>query len=445
MRKKVKWFLSTVITVVLISTILIGCSKDTASSGNGSGKQVNIKFWTQSDPTYKKAAQTLIDKFEKENPNIKVKLESFPEYATKVSTAFNTGNAPDVLEMFGSSIKLAQGGKVLPVPESVMSKAEIEKTFTPDSLKNRTYKGKYYGLPNEISMESPGLLINEDLVKKAGLTIPESWVKNNGPASWAELRDFAEKLTVIENGVMKQAGLGVIGGQEEAMFLSLIWQYGGEYRDEKNGKVNFTSPEAKKAIEFIQGLISGDHRVHDKGFSKRFDGFVGKSNAMTIGAPWYAASISSDVKDFKYQYFNLPPFVDGSKPYFVTEGGWGYLVSAKSKHPEESWKLVKFLLQKDNQDYWTKEVGSISSRTDAAVNTNYDPAVGSVEKAIAISSKITNDGRDAGAYTGDTSQLIWTIVRQNLAAILQKEVSIDKGLKNMEDQANQMIERNNRK
>jgi multiple sugar transport system substrate-binding protein len=445
MKKKAKWFFSTVLAVVLLSTILLGCTQETSKSGDGKGKEVDIKFWTQADPSYKKAAQTLIDKFEQENPTIKVKLEAFPDYSTKVNTAFNTGNAPDVLEMFGSTRKLAQGGKVLPVPESVMSKEEIEKVFNPDSLKNRVYNGKFYGLPNEISMESPGLLISRDLVEKAGLTIPESWVENNGPENWTELMEFAGKLTVIENGVMKQSGLGVIGGQEEAMFLSLIWQYGGDYRDEQNSKVNFTTPEAKKAIEFMEGLITGDQRVNDKGFSKRFEGFVGKSIAMTIGAPWYAASISSDLPDFKYQYFNLPPFVEDSKPYFVTEGGWGYLVSAKSEHPEESWKLVKFLLKKENQDYWTKEVGSISSRTDADTNSSYDPLVGSVDKAIVISSKIGSNGRDPGAYTGDTSQLIWTFVRQNLAAILQGEVSVNQGLKNMEEQANQMIARNNKK
>ncbi|MCK1992956.1 ABC transporter substrate-binding protein [Peribacillus muralis] len=444
MKKKLKLFITSISAAAMLSVALTGCSQGVSNSGE-KGEEVTIKFWTQSDPAYKKAAQSLIDKFEKENPSINVKLESFPNYALKVSTSFNTGNVPDVLEAYGSTTKMAKGGKILPIPDNVMTNEEIEKTFIESSLINRKYDGKYYGVPNEITMESPGLLINKDLVKKAGLTIPEAWIKNDGPANWSELVQFARKLTIIDNGVMKQSGLGVIGGQEEAMFLSLIWQYGGDYRDEQKKQVDFTTPEALKAVEFMKGLIKGDQRVNDIGFSKRLEGFVGGSIAMTIGAPWVAANLRSDVPDLNYQYFNLPPFVEESKPYYVTEGGWGYLVSSKTKHPKESWELVKYLLKKENQDYWVKAVGAITSRTEKGTVESYDPAVGSVEKAIAVSSKIVDNGREPGTFTGDTSQLMWAIIRQNLASILQGEVSANQGLKNMEEQAMQMIERNERK
>lgn len=439
--KKRKIFIATIIIISLFSVLLTGCNQEKGTNKSENDDQVTITYWTQSTPPYPSTAEKLIEDFEAANPNIKVELESFPEYRTKVNTAFSTKNEPDVLEFYGSSINLAKGGKILPVPEEIMNKEEIENTFHENSLSNRFYDGKYYGLPNEINLESPGLVVNTNLVKKSGLKIPESWIKNNSPATWKELMDFARKLTIIEDGVMKQAGLGVVKGQEESMFLSLIWQLGGDYRDSENMKVNFDTPEGKKAVEFIISTVDGPNRVHDRGFSKRMEGVIGNTIAMTIGAPWYASVLDHDVPDMEYQYLNLPPFIKGAEPNYVAEGGWGYVVSSRTKHPKAAWTFVKFLLKKENQDYWTSAVGAFPSRKDAKA-PDYDPNVGSSHKALAISADIVKYGRDPGSYTMDTSQLIWTIVRQNLRAMIQGEVAIEEGLKNMTEEANQMIERN---
>ena len=442
MKKNIKVSTALLLTLALTGSLLAGCSSGSKTATGNSDKPITLIYWTQNAEPYVKVAKDLAAKFHAKNPNISIKVESFPTYAVKANTALSTNTAPDVLELYGSTVSLAKGGKILPVPDSVMTKAIADKTFYPQALANRLYNGKYYGLPNEINMESPGLLINLDLVKKAGLTIPDEWIKNNGPRTWTELVEFAKKLIVIKSGTMKQAGLGVIGGQSESMFLSLIWQFGGDYRDQKNNKVNFDTPEAKKAVEFMKGLLIGPNQVETKGSDSRFDGFKGGTNAMTIGAPWYASELDSNVKGLKYQYFNLPPFVDGAKPNFVGEGGWGYLVTKQGKNPDAAWKFVKFMLQKENQDVWAQAVGSVSSRKDSPVAFTYDPLIGSTNKALSISQNITKYGNDPGAYTMDTVQLIWTMVRQNLKAMLQGEVTVDAGLKQLDKQANDMIQRN---
>lgn len=442
LKKKIKLTIALLLSVALTGSLFTGCSSKSKPTSADDNKPVTITFWTQNEANYVKAAKDLIAKFQVQNPNIKVKIENFPDYSTKVNTAFSTRTDPDVLELYGSTISLAKGGKILPVPDSVMTKDEIEKTYYPTAIANRLYEGKYYGIAKELNMESPGLLVNVDLVKKAGLTIPDDWVKNDGPKTWSELIEFAKKLNVITKGTMKQAGLGVTGAQQESMFLSLIWQLGGDYRDATNNKVNFETEEAKKAVEFIKAVSNGPDKVDDNGMGSRMDGFKGNTIAMAIGAPWYAAEFDSNVKGLKYQYFNLPPFIDGANPNFVAEGGWGYTVSSHSKNPEASWKFVDFLSQKENHAQWAKTVGAISSRIDADTNFTYDPAIGSINKALSISQKINKYGNDPGSYTMDTVQLVWRIVRQNLKPMLLDEVTIDNGLKQMNKEANEMIKRN---
>ncbi len=397
--------------------------------------KTTLTYWTQAAGPYVKFAEKAVKEFNASNPDIEVKLETFSEYRTKVYTAFATKTEADVIELYGSVASFAKGGTILPVPESVMSKEEIEATYIPAALKSKEYDGVYYGFPEELNMESPGLLVNVDLFKKAGLEIPSEWDKNNGPASWQELMDYAHKLTVIEDEVMKQAGLGVINGQESAMFLSLIWQLGGDFRDPENNVVHFTTPEAEKAVQFMLDLIEGPDRVHSTRFSGRMDAFREGTAAMTIGAPWYAATYDLEAPGLNYKYYNLPPFIAGSDPYFNGEGGWGYMVSARTKNPEAAWKFVKFLMEKDRQIEWAKTVGAVSSRKDAAeVFNGNDP--------ISIATKIAKYAKEPGAYTLDTGQLVWSIVRTNLRGILNNELTIEQGLKNMDADGNKMIKRN---
>ncbi|MDZ7671585.1 MAG: extracellular solute-binding protein [Halanaerobiales bacterium] len=341
----------------------------------------------------------------------------------------------DVIEIYGSIAGFAKGNSILPVPANVMTKEEIENTYIQAALKNKQWDGKYYGLPEELNMESPGLLVNVDLVEEAGMEIPESWDKNNGPASWSELIKFARKLTVIENDVMKQAGLGVVNGQESSMFLSLIWQMGGDFRDPENNVVHFDTEVARDAVKFMKNLIEGEKRVHSTNFSGRMDAFMERTAAMTIGAPWYAASFDVQAPDLNYKYYNLPPFVEGADPHFVGEGGWGYIVSSRTEHPEAAWKFIEFTMQKDNQLKWAETVGAISSRQDAK---EYFTGEGAISTAI----EIAEHAKEPGAYTLDTGRLVWSIVRTNLRSMLHNESSIDEGLKNMEEEANKMIERN---
>ena len=406
------------------------------SAGTGSGT-VTIKYWTHENPVYVNTADRQAAEFNKTHPNIKVVHEYFSDFNTKVYSSFAAKTEGDVIEMYGGVVRFAKGGTILPVPADVMTDSEIKETYWPATIENRFYEGKYYGLPEELNLESPGLLVNPALFKKEGLTVPEEWKKNLGPSSWAELMQYAKKLTKIEGGTMKQAGLRVIGGEEISMFLSYIWQMGKDYRDPQNMKVHFNTPEGKKAIEFIMNLIEGPNQVHSAQFSGRFDGFKEGTEAMTIGAPWYCAVLDQEVKGLEYEYYNLPPFIDGAKPYFVGEGGWGPIVSSRTKYPKEAWEFVKFDMNKDNQLYWAKSVGSIPARKDLKDNEFFTTGEG--HKVFFPALQIVQYAIDPGAYTIDPYQMVWDICSKNLTAITHKEVSIDEGLKNMEDQVNEMI------
>ncbi|WGX74695.1 hypothetical protein QJS64_11010 [Paraclostridium bifermentans] len=76
-----------IITGAVLSLVLglTGCS---STGGNSADGKVELRYaiW---DKTHMKAIETLIDGYEKENPNVDIKVEqySFADYWTKMETA----------------------------------------------------------------------------------------------------------------------------------------------------------------------------------------------------------------------------------------------------------------------------------------------------------------------------------------------------------------------
>lgn len=401
--------------------------------------KTTLTLWSHPNPAYVAVQEHLVQAFEEEYPDIEIKYEVQPQLGEKMLSAFAAGTIADIVEYYGSTTKFAQARVLLPVPDWVKSKKEIEGEYISQSLPNRLWEGKYYGIPEEINIESPGLLINLDLIKKAGLSIPESWYENYGPKTWKELMEFARKLTIFdERGNIKQIGLGIFGdGYIGAKFSSLIFQLGGDYRDAENKVVHFDTAEARGAIEFLRKHGEGPDRVHDIQSTGWYDAFFEGNEAMAIAAPWVAAVIDQSYPDIKYEFFNRPPFIEGSKPYFVAEGGWGMLVAKNTKHPKEAWQYVKFTLQPENHLYWAKGVGSVPSRKDL----ENDPYFQNSRLWRGVF-QILPYAKEYGAYMVDTLTVMWGILPSEVSSILLGEKSTEQGLKDMERRINQLIEDN---
>lgn len=438
---KKKW-LAMFLAVSMTAGLLSGCGGGGNSWEDGDGKiDGDLTFWTQDTESWKNYFGKAIEGFKKVNPDVNVKVEYFPEFADKATQAFAAGEEPDVMQTWQSITDWAKAGKIAEIPESVMSKADIEKNFYEGALKNKLYEDKYYCLPAEINVESPSLYVNMDILKEEGVQLPDGWIENNGPKSFAELIEFAKTLTKKDDsGEITRPGMDYVYAQWEANFLSLILQYGGDYKDEANNKVNFQTPEAKKAAELLLKYCQGEDAVSDDG-DTRYDQFLSGLAVMTVGAPWYAGSFEIDIPETNYQVFNMPAWVDGADPISIATGGWGYIVSENCKNKEAAWAFVDYLASAEQVGDWAYTTGALPARVDALADLKYDKNEGSVDKAISIARDVLPFAQEDGAYMLTPSTLTYTIVREKLRQLLV-DGDIDAALAAMEKAGNEMIGEN---
>lgn len=446
--------LSLILVLMMTAVMLAACGGDSATPESKAAADGGVPvpdsgetdedisgelvFWTQDSEVWSTWFQPAIEGFRAKYPNIKITDEYFPSFSDKMTQAYSAGEEPDIAQTWQGVSHWAKAGKLLPVPESF----NLQQDYFEGAIVSKEYDGQYYCVPSEINIESPNLFVNMDLLAAEGVELPEGWVENNGPKDWAELLEFAKSLTKIEGGAVMQSGLAYAYAQWEAMFASLIWQYGGDYRDAENEVVHFDTPEAKQALEFMLKYIDPNDPdcISDSGQS-RYDLFMQGNAAMCMGAPWYASSFDIEAPDMNYQVFNMPAMVEGSDPYSLATGGWGYIVSSKCEYPEAAWAFVEYMSSPEVVGSWAVHCGTLSARKDAVMNLDYDPEVGSVQKALSIANDVLQYGQEDGAYTLAPSQLIYNIVRVQLQQVMETG-DIDTALKTMEQEGNAMIAEN---
>src|SRR6201990_3365984 len=216
-------------------------SGGSSSGGSASGtiSVVMAQYSAKSTPYWK----SMVAKFEKANPKIKVDLKviDWNTLLQQVPTMISTRNYPDVLN-FNAYSTFASSGLLQPAKDvlSPSTEADFESSF----LSSDSIKGTQYAIPWIASVRALGY--NKQAFQKAGISSP--------PTTWAQLETDAQKA--------KKAGyIGYclpLGSEEAQAEWSLwMWSNGGGWTDSAG---NFTVNSAKnlQALNYLRTLANTD-------------------------------------------------------------------------------------------------------------------------------------------------------------------------------------------
>lgn len=273
MKKYAKRCVCLALALIMVMGLLAGCNrKSSMIDENGN---IVLDFWSiypEGDPNYQWMLD-VIDRFEKENPNIKINYTgiSFWDYFTKITTAMTDPTGPEIyLQTIKDTSDRARGGVSMNLTPFFNDEFNAgEAFFFPQDVDPMTYEDNVYGIP--YSLDNRILYYNIDIVntlkdttdadwtgtkvgKKSGTTItgkPADLIDGDGnvraPKTWDELIAYQELLTVSENGKITQLGFDVTIGNFKVE--NVVWTHGGEYFDANGKPVITTNPGVRKGFE----------------------------------------------------------------------------------------------------------------------------------------------------------------------------------------------------
>ena len=349
--RSLAWFYRSVGAVVIIALLIFTVFFNPMKSrtGNDSGKLV-LRFQTLASPALKKTLEELITEYERRNPDVHIKLETFTRgYYEKLVFEFVGGVPPDIVFLLDTLfLPFAEKEQLLELDTFIENTPELLiDDIHPVSLQAFRYNGRQYCLPN--NFDCMVLAYNKDLFDEDGIAYPdETW-------DWKTFADAAIKLTKYDiNGRVRRFGFGFTYSFEP--WSPFVFQNGGEFFNVEGTKCLLDSPEAIEATQFVTDLVLKHKAAPNYGQSQEF----GTSNSQLFQLGLVAMSPVTKSTAFQYYQQKLPflwdvaPLPKGKQRAtfgIVT----GYAIARDSKHKQESWEFLRYLVSVEVQKVLTKE------------------------------------------------------------------------------------------
>jgi sn-glycerol 3-phosphate transport system substrate-binding protein len=306
----------------------------------------------------------LIQDFEGQNPDIKVKAVYYGNYddtRTKCLAALRAGENIQLSVLFSIDIfDLLDEDVILPWEDVVKTEEDRAwlKSFYPALMANSMAGGKTYGIPFQRS--TIVMYYNKDAFREVGLD------PDKPPATWDELVSMGQKLVKRDAaGQVTRWGLSIPStGYPYWMFQCLAIENGLELMNAAGNEVYFNRPESVEALQFWHDMAY-KHGIMPKGstdWGTLRQQFLGGSTAMM----WHTTGNLTPVRDnatFDFGVAMLPAYKRRGSP---TGGGNFYIFKKTSAAEREAvLKFVKHMTEAVNTAKWSIGTGYVATRPQA--------------------------------------------------------------------------------
>jgi multiple sugar transport system substrate-binding protein len=316
---------------------------------------VKLSGWT-GNPLEQRLLKQVIEDFEKQHPQIKVKYEAISDqYMDVIKTRLVGEAAPDVFYLDALEAPFLMGQNVLePLDKYIKPKFDLT-DIEPNLLKNFTYQNRIYGLPKDYS--TLALFYNKQAFNQVGLTSP--------PTTWEQLRSYSKQLT----GKLNKYGFGEI--PELARQAYKITAFGGEIID-KNGYATFANNPGLQGLELVINQYQKDRssaQKSDVGTNSGSEMFGQNKVAMVIEGNWAIPYLQETFPKLEFATAEIPEINNQKSTMVFTVA---YVMNKQAPHKKEAWELISFLTGKEGMKKWTGKGFALPARKSVAQQLGYD-------------------------------------------------------------------------
>ncbi|MFP7298612.1 ABC transporter substrate-binding protein [Neobacillus niacini] len=374
MKKMLKSLLLSVLVIVLIAGCSSGKSNTTGDSSDDKVTLTLLHRWP--NEPFKSYFEEAVEEFKKENPDVEFNIISVlnEDYKQKINVQLGSDNPPDIFFTWAGEYgkKFIRDGIALDLTSYVEEDKEWSDQIIPSTLQPFKEENNVFGLP--VLMDVRMMAYNKEIFKDLGLEPPTTW------------EEFIDTLKAIKKSGKIPLGLGNKAPWNGGLYVTTLNQrmVSSEVLEKDNNRATgeFTDPGYVKALEKLEELIPYMNE-HPNALSREEERslFVTGQLAMmalhTIEFPY--------VKDAQFEWgtFNFPEISGGEgDPSVITGAPEGFMVSAKTKHPDVAVDFLKFLTSKPMAEKWVEDTDVISTTKGAVNEQNSTPLMVDVIKDV---------------------------------------------------------------
>ncbi|KPI08187.1 extracellular solute-binding protein family 1 [Actinobacteria bacterium OK074] len=333
-------FLTASAGAALTAAALPGCAASVDSgSGAGSGaKTLTVMTLVDEwDAKAKKNIETMLD----------VDLRVVTYDVTKLNAMLAAKNPPDVVRGIGATDTpyFAARGLMTDL-DPYFAKSDVLRTSDLAAANDvwrfdgrKQGSGPRYGIAKDYSQDSM-FWYRTDLFEDAGLELPS----DTEPLTLDEWLDRGERLVRRRLGKVKVYGLSAMSLGLFSQLMSWTATAGGSVFADDLATVDFSSPEALKALQWYLDYARAD--IGPSLLNPNPDGWDGPTYqagrmAMSCDGFWFGGVIGTDAKLSAVSRFAPAPQL-GSHRVSPCFSGTGFWMPKDAKNKEAAWKLFEW-------------------------------------------------------------------------------------------------------
>lgn len=432
MKQLVKLFFA-VTCVFLLAACNSGAGSATAKQ-NGQEK-TKIEYWHVNAET--QGGQTvneLVKQFNAQSETVEVVAKYNPDMykglMQNLQAEAAAGKSPAVVQIGWSFLNYFSDNFSYTSPQTIVDQhfpddsTFLADHFLPNVLdlaKNKD--GEQVGIP--YSLSSPVLYINRDLLKEAGLD-------ENGPQTWEELKDFSKTIK-------EKTGKYGFYFQEPAdnwATQALLESNGAQFITD--GKASFASDQGIQAYELLADMVLVDESALHIGWDQGVQSFIDGNVAMAYTTIAQRSNIQDNAQ-FDVTAIESPAW-EGKDVQLPAGGAMLSITAQDEEEQKAAWEFMKFLYSVESMAEWTKGTGYVPPRKDVAEAENGLKSY--LEENEMMTAAINQMGGVVpwASFPGNSGLQAEQMLLDVRDKILQGSVTVEEGLKDTEEQINQLLE-----
>ena len=346
------------LTGVIIGLCLAGIVFGVPLSRAGEPETIVFLTWKPNQP---EPWKRLINRFHKENPQIRIQLQVGPHSSTEYHAIVTQRlkNKDTSVDVFFMDViwppEFANAGWVMDLSPCFSGRERAK--FLPGPIAANTYGGKIYGIPCYLAA---GLFYyRKDLLDKYNFKPPKSW------------KEMLKQGRVILKGE-REGGLNIYSAQFKQYeglvcnMLEFIWSHGGRVLDPKTGRASLSDPNVIKAVAFVRDRIVGEAAPQGTiNYEEPESLHLFIQGKALFHRNWpYAWSVANDPQKSRV----AGKAGVGSMPAFSgyetasTLGGWQFGINQWSRRKEQAWKFIQFMTSYKSQKLLALDAGLAPTR-----------------------------------------------------------------------------------
>lgn len=332
--------------LVLGAAILAGCS-----SGEEANGKVTLNLFSNKSEnihTYK----GLIEEFEAENPDIRIKFDSPPEAETVLRTKLIKNDIPDVMLIAGNATygELGRAGVLEDFADTELIDS-IQPSYLDmiDRLVGPEKDG-VYGLPYATNANT--VIYNKQKFEELGLEVPKTWDEFIAVLEKAKTAGEIPIYLTLKDAWTGMISLNSLGGNLA----------GEEFAEKKSsGKTSFVKSYDEVADKMLTLTEYGHKDNFGIAYGDGNNAFAAGEGVMYIQGNWAIPEILKANPEAELGVFPMPVTNDPKQNKLVSGVDVLMTISKDSEHKKEAEKFLKFMLKKETAKRYIDEQKAFSA------------------------------------------------------------------------------------